>query len=156
MEELKKDRANIKRALRRFEKVVRDSNSVDHVAPLKVSLDRNLSLIREYNKVQADIEALLPDDQLEAEDADRSKFEREYDIAIGNARVFIDSHEQSNIAANTSVAPQSNSVFIGNHNDSSNNSDVMLKRVDIPKFDGDFSKWVKFRDTLSAFTVAKV
>ncbi|XP_055527263.1 uncharacterized protein LOC129719872 [Wyeomyia smithii] len=98
------------------------------------SLDRAYT---QFMEVQNDVERLDKNDNLETHLTERVNFEQRYCEAKG----FLLSHfcNDVNQTLNNSVVANSHSTSSSFHH--------RLPKIDLPRFNGDFSRWLSFRDT---------
>lgn len=100
-------------------------------------------LDRTYNnfmEIQSEIERLDIPEMLEDHLIERSDFEARYCAAKGF------------MLSKRTVDPNQtmNTSLMNSHHLPSTSFHLRLPKIDLPKFDGDFSRWLSFRDTYSS------
>ncbi|XP_058817789.1 uncharacterized protein LOC131681097 [Topomyia yanbarensis] len=102
------------------------------------SLDRAYA---QFMEAQDAIERLDKEEFLASHLAERVDFEQRYCAAKGFllSKVPV---EASNSALNTSMMANQHTFSTGFH--------LRLPKIDLPRFDGDFSRWLSFRDTFTS------
>lgn len=104
--------------------------------------DNHLNLIDEFDKVQSIIESECKEDDLNEQFNERDTFQNRYYVAFDILKQFIHNLQPR---LNTSVEQNLNS----GHNVSSNNFDplqnVLLPKLKLPSFDGEFHHWLQFK-----------
>lgn len=104
------------------------------------SLDKTYS---EFMEAQSQIEVLDEPEMLERHLSKRADFETRYCYAKG----FLLYKRPADPAPNQTMNSTLNTSFTHHH---SANFHLRLPQIDLPKFDGDLSHWLSFRDTFSS------
>ncbi|XP_053691451.1 uncharacterized protein LOC128739969 [Sabethes cyaneus] len=102
------------------------------------SLDK---MYQEFHQVQSEIEKIDDAEMLDTHLIERSDLETRYCVAKG----FLLSRRAPDLnqtGLNTSIMPAPHTP--------SNTFHLRLPKIDLPKFNGDFTKWLSFRDTFSS------
>ncbi|XP_029053874.2 uncharacterized protein LOC114881298 [Osmia bicornis bicornis] len=136
-----KERGVIRAALTRFRNFFRDSANNTAVGSVKKRWQANVQLYDSFNKVQTKIEmAVIGSDAEAVHASERELFETTYFDLINEVETHIEKLNTSN-QRGTSVSPASTSHSIVN---------IKLPTMQLPSFDGNYSDWLKFRDTFTA------
>lgn len=134
------ERGTIKAALTRFRNFFRDSANTTAISSLKKRLEVNTKLFENFDRVQIRIEALVAGTDSELlHESDRQLFENAYFDLIGEVETFIEKSGTSQ-RRETPVSSISNSAACN----------IKLPTIQLPVFDGNYSDWVKFRDTFTS------
>ncbi|XP_029054415.2 uncharacterized protein LOC114881732 [Osmia bicornis bicornis] len=145
LKKLTSDRGLIKAALTRFSKYFNESERPVNVRALQKRLEANVGLYNGYNAVQSEIERIVAGKESEAAHAaDRDDFEETYFNLIADVESYIESVEGRNRVANQ-AAEQSPTPAL-----TSSDAKVKLPTIQLPSFDGDYSEWIKFKDTFTS------
>lgn len=145
LKKLTSDRGLIKAALTRFARYFNESERPVNVRALQKRLEANVSLYNNYNAVQSEIERIVAGKESEvAHAADRDSFEETYFNLIADVESYIESVEGRNRVANQ-AAEQSSTPALA-----SSDVKVKLPTIQLPSFDGNYSEWIKFRDTFTS------
>ncbi|XP_058817404.1 uncharacterized protein LOC131680713 [Topomyia yanbarensis] len=94
-----------------------------------------------FLEAQAEIEKNEKQESLDARFMERIDFEERYCVAKGFllSKRSVDAHELAlNSSANSNTVPSA-----ANHH-------LRLPKIDLPKFNGDFSRWMTYRDTFQS------
>ena len=126
------------------------------------------------SEIEAQIEALIPETQLYAEEKERGDFEDEVCYASGKARaiiagdnLYVMSETRSTIsslvenlnspATNAHSQPTLATISVTNkntpivdHSSGENESTYRVPKIDLPKFEGSYEKWSGFSDTFKS------
>lgn len=139
VEELTRKRAAVKSKLTSFQSFIkRLETDASKGRELPLRLERAERLLTEYETIQHEIEAISNFDLEE-----RTKFEDAYYTIITFAREMIARLNPRSVpGASTSVV--TSDVMIHT------NSLLKLPDINLPTFNGDYDKWVTFRDTFEA------
>ncbi|XP_076225075.1 uncharacterized protein LOC116434182 [Nomia melanderi] len=135
------ERGTFKAALTRFRNFFRDSANTTAIGSLKKRLEANTQLFDNFNKIQTKIEMMVIGTDAEAaHTSEREAFETAYFDLIDEVETHI---KKFNVRdrRETPVSPATTSNGIIN---------VRLPTMQLPLFDGNYSDWIKFRDTFTA------
>ncbi|XP_076247806.1 uncharacterized protein LOC143187478 [Calliopsis andreniformis] len=139
------ERGTIKAALTRLSRYFHESAQTVSVKALQKRLEANLWLYNGYNTLQGQIERATEGTDLEASHAaDRDTFEETYFNLIAEIESHIERAQGTNTVVNQVAAQVSSPV--------STNSppSVKLPTIQLPSFDGNYSGWIRFRDTFTS------
>ncbi|XP_076230267.1 uncharacterized protein LOC143176322 [Nomia melanderi] len=135
------ERGTVKAALTRFRNFFRDSANTTAIGSLKKRLEANTQLFDNFNKIQTKIEMIVIGTDAEtAHTSEREAFETAYFDLIDEVETHIEKFNVRN-RRETPVSPATTSNSIIN---------VRLPTMQLPLFDGNYSDWIKFRDTFTA------
>ncbi|XP_055543767.1 uncharacterized protein LOC129729280 [Wyeomyia smithii] len=123
------------------EKFVAHYNEERDACQIFVRLEWLDKMYQEFHEIQAEIEKIDGVDVLETHLTERSDLETRYCEAKG----FLLSRRAPE--PNQTVF---NSSFLPAPHTPPHNFHLRLPKIDLPKFNGDFSKWLSFRDTFSS------
>ncbi|XP_055542804.1 uncharacterized protein LOC129728392 [Wyeomyia smithii] len=123
------------------EKFVAHYNEERDACQIFVRLESLDKMYQEFHEIQAEIEKIDGVDVLETHLTERSDLETRYCEAKG----FLLSRRAPE--PNQTVF---NSSFLPAPHTPPHNFHLRLPKIDLPKFNGDFSKWLSFRDTFSS------
>ncbi|XP_065091192.1 uncharacterized protein LOC135712154 [Ochlerotatus camptorhynchus] len=121
-----------------FIKKYDNENDVYQIPIRLEALDRVYS---EFQELQAEIEKYDDAEKFEEHLQERAAFEARFCTAKGFL-LMKRSTDPNQTVLNTSVT--------ANHHPVSSSFHLRLPKVDLPKFDGDFSRWLSFRDTFTS------
>ncbi|XP_030757302.1 uncharacterized protein LOC115883129 [Sitophilus oryzae] len=120
----------------------RKRNKCDDFHQLETRLTLCGKLIDEFSEIQAEIEEVVSDADLEAEYKEREAFSNEYFHEISKAKKLIfEYNKNSNSNLDTESAAARDSVF---------HTNVKLPPIQVPKFSGDYETWLEFRETFES------
>ncbi|XP_076384568.1 uncharacterized protein LOC143263623 [Megalopta genalis] len=137
------ERGTVKAALTRFKTFICKFATTTSVGSLKKRLDANVCLLDNFNRVQTRIEILVAGTDAEAAHAiEREEFETAYFDLIDQVEIVIAraTPEQSRITTNSPISAQTADTAIN----------IRLPTLQLPSFDGNYSDWVKFKDTFTS------
>ncbi|XP_058817055.1 uncharacterized protein LOC131680352 [Topomyia yanbarensis] len=123
------------------EKFVAHSNYERDACQIFVRLESLDRMYREFLEVQGEIERTDDSDNLDDHLTERADLEMRYCEAKGFL-LSVRMPDPNQTVLNTSMiapAPHPSSSF-----------HLRLPKIDLPKFNGDFSRWLSFRDTFSS------
>lgn len=123
------------RTLESVEKFVKDFNADRDLCQIPVRLETLDRVNTSFLQVQDDVETSDDATVLEKHLTERVAFEQRYCVAKGF--LLAQSTVDMNQTQNTSMLSQHNSTTFH----------LRLPKIDLPKFNGDFSRWLSFRDT---------
>lgn len=138
-EELTRKRASVKSRLTSFQSFVKKlETDASKVRELPLRLERAEGLLAEFEAIQYEIEAISNFDIKE-----RTKFEDTYYTIITSARESITQlNPRFTSGASTSVVTSNAMIHT--------NSLLKLPNINLPTFEGEYDKWITFRDTFEA------
>lgn len=144
LKELIKSRGSIKGRLTRFKDYVSLLNKMKtsdigeiNIKELKLRHSKSENLFFEFNQIQGEIDMLLCSE----DESEMEIFENTYYSTMSLAQHIIDSFD-SNKDLHTGKSECSGSC---SHNNQNNN--IKLPTIKLPTFDGNYLKWLEFRDT---------
>nr|CAI5854032.1 unnamed protein product [Callosobruchus analis] len=150
---LVRQRAVIKSRLTNFKKFL-DACTVDSlddaaICELEQKVERINLANEEFAGIQCQIESLVEDleEQITERDLVENSFDRYLGIAkslLVNTKSEVRSGNSGRSSANSSRP--SNSRYRGGGEGASVNVDIRLPKIELPKFSGDASSWVEFRE----------
>ncbi|CAK9799142.1 hypothetical protein ANTPLA_LOCUS1909 [Anthophora plagiata] len=146
--ELKKliaDRGTIKAALTRLSRYFNESAEIASVKALQKRLEANVGLYSNYNAIQSQIERAVEGTDSEASHAaDRDTFEETYFNIIADIESYIERAQGASRIVNQMPGQLSSPA-------STNTSvSVKLPTIQLPSFDGNYSGWIRFKDTFTS------
>ncbi|XP_076384559.1 uncharacterized protein LOC143263580, partial [Megalopta genalis] len=137
------ERGTVKAALTRFKTFICKFATTTSVGSLKKRLEANVCLLDNFNRIQTRIEILVAGTDAEAAHAiEREEFETAYFDLIDQVEIVIAraTPEQSRITTNSPISAQTADTAIN----------IRLPTLQLPSFDGNYSDWVKFKDTFTS------
>ncbi|XP_012152411.1 uncharacterized protein LOC105664082 [Megachile rotundata] len=137
------ERGTIKAALTRFNTFFKDSGSSTSVGALKKRLEANTTLYDKFNKVQNRIEMLVSGTDFEATHAaERDQFENVYFNLVAQVEEYIEGASGASRSADAVAGRSGTPSTIADPQPA-----VTLPTIQLPSFDGNYSDWIRFRDT---------
>ncbi|XP_062542276.1 uncharacterized protein LOC134210250 [Armigeres subalbatus] len=121
-----------------FIKMYNDEQDVYQISIRLESLDR---VYMEFQEIQAEIEKFDSPEMFDEHLQERAAFETRFCKAKGFL-LMKRSTDPSQAALNSSMIANQQHVSSGFH--------LRLPKIDLPRFDGDFSRWLSFRDTFTS------
>ncbi|XP_066261326.1 uncharacterized protein [Euwallacea similis] len=147
-DDLKTKRGIIKTKITRFRKFLEDPANKDKHYQIRARLTGHELLWSEYGHIQDQIEVSIQAgdrDAIAKESDERDSFESDYYELVGLAEELIANTNNGNKSGQgINVAAQPNTQ--------SNNVSMLkqLPQISLPKFNGDLSKWINFRDSFDS------
>lgn len=136
MEQLRTKRKSIKRSLTNFKTFINNFDAEnDSITNLKLRLEKTEELWDKFEEAQSQIEE---DGTEQASEQHRLEFEDKYFEVVTRAREIL---EQRTVSPRTSMSTETSVT---------NNTRMQLPLLTLPKFNGDFSKWLLFKDSFVA------
>lgn len=111
------------------------------ITELESRLTKQETLFEEFQDCQSAIEILHND--LEEQISERELFENSHFKLIAVCKQIVSNHAQVNFDENDNSFSQVDSL----HSDHHLTGGVKLPQIELPKFQGDYEKWLEFRDT---------
>ncbi|XP_058816226.1 uncharacterized protein LOC131679507 [Topomyia yanbarensis] len=123
------------------EKFIKEYREERDRVQISVRIDVLDRAYQEFLEAQVEIEKNERPETLDARFMKRTDFEERYCLAKGFllSKCPLEAHES---ILNSSVNPSSIPTAAGFH--------LRLPKIDLPKFDGDFSRWMAFRDSFQS------
>ncbi|XP_076661119.1 uncharacterized protein LOC143364992 [Halictus rubicundus] len=138
------ERGTVKAALTRFRTFLSKSATTTSVGSLKKRLEANIGLHDTFNRVQTRIEILVAGTDAEQMHAtERDDFETAYFDLVDQVETFI-ARSTPNHSRATTVSPISAQAT------DSSTTHIRLPTLQLPSFDGNYSDWLKFKDTFTS------
>ncbi|XP_076391767.1 uncharacterized protein LOC143265171 [Megachile rotundata] len=135
------ERGSIKAALTRLQKFFKDNAGVTTVGSLRKRLAANIVLYEKFNSVQTRIEILVANSEAAASHAaERETFETSYFDLVDAIETHIAKLEGPQ-RAEANISPVACSAISGAA------INVRLPTIQLPSFDGNYSHWLRFRDS---------
>lgn len=135
------DRGLIKAALTRFKTFARNSASITPVNQLKKRLETNIGLYDKFDRLQMQIEKLVAGtDTEEVHATEREEFETAYFEVVDEVETYIAQFTPNQNRIST-ASPTSTQAI---------DNIVRLPTLQLPSFDGNYSEWLKFKDTFTS------
>lgn len=116
------------------------------VEQLESRLERFVSILDEFEDIQSQIEELCDENGLDTQLNERESFDSKYHNLYSRAKTL---HKQ-NLTKNVDGAVSICSGSLNNINLSSNLNHLKLPPIHIPTFNGEYDKWIEFRDTFNS------
>lgn len=148
-------RASIKGRLTNFNNYLTEFRKIcdvsrQQVNELKVRLDKIEALFNEYDTIQCKIELLQEESSSELKSQgsseERNITENLFYFLISSAQDLIQIHESKNLSE--SVKSHNNQA--STYNCGNNLQGIRLPTINLPTFDGNYSKWLEFHDTFNS------
>lgn len=137
MSSLKIKRGQIKsrltRLIKHFEAIDQSNLNDTILEELQCRLERNNSILCEFDEIQLEIETL---DESEFDSDEREKFE--------------DSYFKITAAIRTTIKQFSSTSVVAIHSGSNKNRSIQLPTIKLPTFNGAYDHWLEFKDTFNA------
>ncbi|XP_029054961.2 uncharacterized protein LOC114882244 [Osmia bicornis bicornis] len=134
------ERGTVKAVLTRFKNFFNESASNTAIGSLRKRLEANTKLFAAFDRVQTKIETLVAGTEIESlHESERQLFETSYFDLIDEVETYIEK-SGANQRRDTPVSSISNNAPCS----------IKLPTIQLPVFDGDYSDWVKFRDTFTS------
>lgn len=147
MENKVKKRGTIKSKLTIFAGFVNELNLKEiktkaDITQLQHRVNKIQPIIDEFDAIQGEIE--ISTDTIDEEFTERETFETKYFNLIALANTIIESNQfdTEGDTGTRDLNNDANSIVSNNLN-----QHIKLPKIELPKFDGDYSKWLEFRDT---------
>ncbi|CAK9800717.1 hypothetical protein ANTPLA_LOCUS7241 [Anthophora plagiata] len=139
------DRGMIKASLTRLNRYFRESSGTVSARALQKRLEANVGLYNSYNTIQSQIEYATQGTESEASHAaDRDSFEETYFNLIAEMESFIEQSQAPSRIGNPITGQAASPLS------SQSPVTVKLPTIQLPTFDGNYSSWIRFRDTFSS------
>lgn len=156
LQELIRKRGSLKGRLTNFEKYLAgytDGTTCTEVQliELKLRIDKINEIFSEFDHIQQSIEVSVEgDDDIALQESQRLDFETQFYRSVARAEALVQSNNK-NRSFKRSGASSSSSAAGNEEEDTVMNAKslkgVKLPTINIPKFSGDYSNWLEFRDT---------
>lgn len=152
MKSLTRKRGGVKHKLTNFKnyfETLKNKFNIDEsldcveLIELETRVDKLDLLESEFNKIQENLEDIYEEDELENQRAEETAFCNEVHSIKAKAKSILQTCSNSSLA-NTS------SQSISNSNNNYNQNAIKLPAINCPTFNGEFSKWLEFKDTFEA------
>lgn len=150
-------KASITRGIKFYDELNKSNLDFKTISELQVRLSKIEPLLDKFENIQLEIEliskALTPDFDESIEEDERINFENSYYQLTSSFQHTIALFKESQNAVRTQTAQVPPEVSPGlNTVDLSGlvNQSVKLPTIALPKFNGEFSEWVEFRDSFKA------
>ncbi|XP_053686410.1 uncharacterized protein LOC128735951 [Sabethes cyaneus] len=124
------------------EKFIKQYDNENDVYQIPIRLEALDRIYTEFQDLQADIEKYDDAEKLEEHMEERAVFESRFCSAKGFLLMKRSTDPNQSTVLNTSLT--------ANNQPASPSFHLRLPKIELPRFDGDFSRWLSFRDTFTS------
>lgn len=152
MAELKRKRSTFKSKLTLFSKFVTQIQDKADITDLQIiqlteRLNKIEMLINEFDEVQTRIESTVKEEDIEKELGERAKFKNDYYEQISLSKKIINDYNKKADSDHESLSSLHDVQILNEGSIHSSSCNIKLPTIQLPKFDGQYSGWLEFRDT---------
>jgi hypothetical protein len=143
---LKRRRGLLRASLTRFKGFLDDYVLERDYSILKIRFEKANSLLSEFESVHMAIE--LAEDI--NDDESRQSFEDNYYKQLARAQEYLEAGQARTGSTNATTAPDFQTVLSQLNTLTSNDNNVKLPTIALPKFEGKYEEWLSFEDSFKA------
>ncbi|CAF4751000.1 unnamed protein product [Pieris macdunnoughi] len=125
-----------------------DNITSKNISDINVRLTKIKELFSDFEKVQSEIEELDLESNLDKRLNERIDIESQFFAVMSSAQEIVSKRDERVEAVQHRLSLVSNSS--NNNNNSHLNNQIRLPTIKLPTFDGNYLKWLEFRDTFDS------
>nr|XP_022909145.1 uncharacterized protein LOC111420399 [Onthophagus taurus] len=140
------NRGQIKARITRFETYI-EKALPENANEARIRLEHVKDALAEFNEIQSELELI---DENELTGNERDNFENKYFAILSKATEFVEKHIIRTPTTSAAASDTIDVYALPRQSDSSQQKNVKLPTLDLPKFYGDYVDWVHFDETFCA------
>ncbi|XP_028042418.1 uncharacterized protein LOC114252108, partial [Bombyx mandarina] len=132
-----------------IEQIETDTITTKSITDINLRLTKIKELFSDFENVQTQIEVLDLESNLDKRLQERIEIESQFFAVMSSAQDIVSKREERDKAAQRRLSHGSNCSNNNNNNNHLNNQ-IRLPTIKLPSFDGNYLKWLEFRDTFDS------